>query len=359
MLKIAIFSEGSQYWNTFKPIIQSLIEKQQDFQYYTLDVADPALTIENFHMTSKFLGYGFLATYRFSRIEADVLLATTPNIGTKKYPLWRPDKVRKMIHVFHSINDISAYRKGSLDNYDEVIMVGDFQAASIREIEALRNLPKKKLISLGLPYLDELVKEANKANKERNKVNGKTILIGSSWGSKGCLQSYGTDFIKDIARSGYNVIVRPHPQSLKSEQHLIKRYKKELKNMGKIIWDEEISPSESMRVANLLVSDTSSIRFDFAFIYEKPVLTLDIKTEEMPGYERDDLKKNWTDTASMQIGYVIKRENIDDILSYINNAFDHYDAIKIRAFRDQTVHNFGCSGDAIAEYLSDKIRATN
>ena len=57
-----------------------------------------------------------------------------------------------------------------------------------------------------------------------------------------------------------------------------------------------------MNKSNILISDTSSIRFDFLFVHEKPVITLDINKDEMKG-----MKENF-----LQIGRiaVIKKEHI-------------------------------------------------
>jgi CDP-glycerol glycerophosphotransferase (TagB/SpsB family) len=66
-----------------------------------------------------------------------------------------------------------------------------------------------------------------------------------------------------------------------------------------------------MNRAALMISDTSSVRFDFAFIYEKPVLSLEIPVEEMPGFERDDLEEIWSDHAALEIGRVISRKELE------------------------------------------------
>jgi len=351
--KVSILSEGHQYWSTFKPIIDAMIQQQIPFCYYTLDIHDPALTIENDLMHSKFLGYSSWANSRASLIKSDVLLATTPNIGNHGFPLKRPPSVIEMVHVFHSINDISAYKTGSLDAYDSVIIVGDFQIDSIRKIEKQRNLKAKKLLPLGLPYLDELVKE--KTHKTYSNLNNKeTVLIGSSWGSKGCLQSYGTDFIKQIVQHGYNVIIRPHPQSFKSEKKIIKKFKEELRHISNIEWDESISSSISMHKADILISDTSSIRFDFAFLYKKPVITLNIEKDKMVGFEREHLEEIWTDKSSSKIGFVVERSSINQLPSIIEKTLSEFDLSSIHQLRDNTIHNFGESGIAIAKYLSEK-----
>lgn len=350
--KTAFLSEGKNYWSTFKPIIEALIDKQVFFSYYTFDKKDPGLSVKNKFISSKYLGRGVWGYYKASTIEAELLVSTTPNIGNARFPIKRSPNVKNLIHVFHSITDISIYKKGSLDFYDTVILAGDFQTESIREIEKIRNLPQKELVCLGLPYIDELVKE--KVENVSNKSH-KTILVGSSWGAKGCLNSYGIEFIEKIASAGYDVIIRPHPQSYISEPKRIKGFEKQLKNYTNIDWDNEVSPSRAMSKADLLISDTSSIRFDFAFLYKKPVITLAIEPEEMAEYERADLNYSWSDEAEKNIGFVLNKNSVGNIVEYIARAEKEYDASKIESFRDKTICNFGKAGEAISNYLLNKI----
>ncbi len=352
---IAILSEGKQYWATFEPIVKGFIALGLKFRYYTLDIEDPALLIEHELMDSRFLGFGAWKYGKAGNIRAEYLLCTTPNIGCKGYPLRRSPHTRNLIHVFHSINDLSMYKIGSLDFYDAVVLVGEFQTASIRELEKKRSLKPKQLIPLGLPYLDVYCK--NKQDKTE-KAETKTILIGSSWGSKGLLAHYGTGFIVQLANLGYHIIVRPHPQSLVSEQEMINRCKRQLAGYKNVVWDTQISPSEAMNKADLLISDTSSLRFDFAFIYEKPVITLDIPLAAMPGYERDQLSAIWSDVAGAKIGFVLSEADLDCLGEYVERSCQAGTTEKIKHFRAETVVNYGHSGLAIARYFADKLTET-
>jgi len=346
--KISLFSEGKQYWGTFEPIISALLKKNIQFSYYTLDIHDPALLIESELMNSKFLGYGNIGLAKASRIKSDVLLATTPNIGSPGYPVQRSPYVRRLIHVLHSLNDISWYKSGSLDHYDEVILGGQYQAKAIIELEERRNLHKKKLVCLGLPYLDTLLKE--RTTSTENNQN-KTVLIGTSWGSKSLLRHYGTGFIKQLAEYGYDVIVRPHPQSFKFEPNLMEDIRKELSPLSNVLWDTAVSPSQSLSKADVLISDTSALRFDFAFVYEKPVITLHIPSEAVAGYERDDLSEVWMDRAAQSIGMVLDEVQVKDIERYVSQILGMNYEQRIREYRADLLCNLGKSGEAIAEYL--------
>jgi len=98
-VKISIFSEGKQYWDSYKAIIEGLIEAGITFNYFTLDIEDPILMIDNNLIKSKFLGYGLDQKARFMSIKSDILLTTTPNIGAKGY-FPKPKDVRKLISLF-------------------------------------------------------------------------------------------------------------------------------------------------------------------------------------------------------------------------------------------------------------------
>ena len=86
---IVIFSEGKMYWNTFRPIVEVLIKKNVVFSYYTMDIYDPCLTIDAPNMNNCYIGNGNRAFAKISQLQADVVLSTTPNIGTEGYPIVR------------------------------------------------------------------------------------------------------------------------------------------------------------------------------------------------------------------------------------------------------------------------------
>ena len=344
--KISLFSEGNIYFSTFMPLVKSFIDKKMNISYYTLDPKDEILKIKNEFLKAKYLGYKFISYIKFSLIEAEYLLSTTPNIGTPGYPYQKPKLVKNLVHVFHSISDISIYRKGSLDNYDSVILVGEFQKKSIRELEKKRGLKQKDLLPLGVPYLDHLIE-----SKKTNSFSKSTILIASSWGNKGCLRNYGIKFIKELSKKEYNIIVRPHPHSLIYEKRFINNCKRELLNCKNIEWDDSVSPSESMNKSNILISDTSSIRFDFLFVHNKPVITLDINRDEMKGYEREYIDIDWTDRSSYDIGPVLKKEHIHKLESKIRLSFNSVDKSKLLKYRDKTIYNFGKGANSIADFF--------
>ena len=133
--KIGLFSEGNNYYSTFFPLIEEFIKNDKEITYYSLDRDDKIFQVQSENIKFRYLGKGIMSYINFLLINVDILISTTPNIGCRNYNFKKPLSVKNLIHVFHSVSDISIYRKGSLDNYDSVILCGEFQKKSIRELE--------------------------------------------------------------------------------------------------------------------------------------------------------------------------------------------------------------------------------
>jgi hypothetical protein len=343
--EISLFSEGNQYKNTFLPLVNELIEREIYFNYYTLDYQDDILELESEFINSKFLGLGFLGKLKFGSISSNLLVSTTPNIGNKGFPLKRPKKVKELVHVWHSISDISYYKKGSLDSYDTILTVGDFQNKSIREIEKIRKLKPKKLFPVGLPYLDVF------NDKLKNLINDKEyILIASSWGEKGLLKKYGYKILEHLKDNF--LIIRPHPQSFISEIEFINNFKKECLKFPNIIWDDSTDPLISFSKSKLLISDTSSIRYDYSFLTGNPVITLKINKSDLKDFEINDLSSSWDEKNEFKLGKIITEHNLDSLKSEVeeisNNSlvFDNIDELK-----NDTIFSINKSKINIVNYL--------
>jgi hypothetical protein len=346
--QIVIFSEGNQYLNTFSPIVKELIKRKVYFNYYTLDTSDELLTIKSEYITPLFLGYGALGFIRFNNIKTKVLLSTTPNIGNKNFPLQRPKNVEYLVHIWHSISDIGYYRKGSLDNYDIILNVGEFQKKSIQEITKQRATKIKEMFSVGLPYYDSFLRSFNIES-----INQETILIASSWGKKGLLKKYGHNILRTLKNK--KIIIRPHPQSFYSEKKFIQEFKTKCMALPNVHWDESKDPLNSFSKASLLISDTSSIRFDFSFLTFRPVITLKINNDDLQEYECSSLKERWDEKAEKVLGSVIDEKNIQTLLSETDrllNSFDERDSIQ--KLKRETLFTEGNSSKKIVDFILSK-----
>jgi hypothetical protein len=353
---IVIFSEGKAYWHVFKPIVDNLIEMKQSFSYFTMDIEDPCLQIDDQNMDNRYIGEGSVAYYKVSNLTANIVLSTTPNIGTPGYPITRSERIKKLVFVSHAFDDCSFFHRYSLDYYDVVLLVGKIEELSIRALEKVRNLSAKELVPAGLPYIDELLKRVTPAvDKQFQKENEVTVLLAPSWGKKGFLNYYDSGFIELLAKKQFNLIMRPHPQSWKVEKDLLQNIKKKLDKYKNITWDLNPDNSASLQAADILISDVSAIRYDFALVCQKPFITLPIPIpkETLDGYEIADMEKPWVEEAFREIGYgyTLKQDEFAQLDVIIMKILREKDNDAIKAFQNKYLYNLCNSGKAIAEYI--------
>ena len=165
---------------------------------------------------------------------------------------------------------------------------------------------------------------------------------------------YSLDFVKELAKE-FDIIFRPHPQSRKAEPALLDKAKKLIDSLPNTTWDESPSPVESLSKANLLISDKSSIRLDCAVIYEKPVITLEIKEGDFESYEISDLPKG-TIPFTDKLCPPMKASDINNILEIVKESLNGKEAKSISEFARANIVNLGTAGEHIADYLISKVK---
>jgi len=328
--------------------VKELIKRKIYFNYYTLDNRDELLKLKSEYISPLFLGVGVFGFLRFNKIKTKILLSTTPNIGNKNFPLQRPRNAEYLIHIWHSISDIGYYRRGALDHYDIILNVGEFQKKSIQEITKQRETRIKEIVSVGLPYYDSFLK-----NFKLNPVNQETILIASSWGKKGLLKKHGYNILSILKNK--QIIIRPHPQSFYSEKKFIQEFKLKCKELSNVHWDESANPFLSFSKASLLISDTSSIRFDFSFLTFRPVITLKINNDDLKEYECYSLKERWDEKVEQVLGSVIDEDNIQSLFYETDRLLNNFDdRAAIQKLKQETLYTERNSSKKIVDFILAK-----
>ena len=352
---IVIYSEGAQYWTTFSPIIIPLITKGRKITYLTSGENDPGLSMQLAGFDSLYIGQGDKAYMRLNTLEANICILTTP--GLDVFQLRRSKGVKHYSHLVHAPTT-GTYKLYSFDYFDSVLCSGVHQINAIRELEIKRELPQKLLFETGCTYMDSLVsgyKEklsgVSKDNTERSTGGMTTVLLAPSWGTNGLLTKYGATLIRVLIESNYHIILRPHPQSLMVESELLDTLREELSDAGDLEWDFSSSGFESLERADVLVSDFSGIVFDFAFVFEKPVVTLDFEVNLL-GLDANDLESGlWELSVISKIGAHVKEDNIDDLPDIIQSLLEGRASNKLLKLRDESVFNFGCAGEVAAQQI--------
>ena len=240
---IVVYCEGKQYISLFQGIIQELENRKLKALYLTGEESDPAFKTQYQYVKPEYAGKGNAAFMKLNMISASVVLMTTP--GLNVYQLKRSKGVKHYSHILHMASDATMYRLFGLDYFDSVLLSGDYQKADIRTLETMRNIPQKELVTVGCPYLDALQEKfANIPPEEKHNF---TVLVSPSWGKSAILSRFGKDLLQPLKESGFNIIVRPHPQSKTSEKEILDSLMKQFPNSDNFQWDFEKD--------NILISD--------------------------------------------------------------------------------------------------------
>jgi hypothetical protein len=343
-----IYCEGKQYWNVFKPALDEFEKRGKEILYLASSSDDPVFDASYRHIKAEYIGEGNKAFSRLNFLSADVVLMTTP--GLQVYQLKRSKMVKHYAHVLHMPNDATTYHMFGLDYFDSILLTGDYQARDIRRLEQLRGLPPKKLVTVGCSYLDVYNEKLNQLPKEEN--HPFTALVSPTWGPSGLLARYGEKLLDPLANTGWRIIVRPHPQSRKSELAILDRLANRYTTAANLIWDYERENIYSMAKADVMISDFSGIIFDYAFLMDKPFLYANAGIDLTP-YDADDLEDElWQFKTIREIGIELKEECFERIADIIVKAADSETLRNARhEAKNIAWQHRGESGKLIADFM--------
>ena len=354
--KIIIYGEDKRYYNVFKPIIEELINLEIPTIYYSSSKDDKIFEIKSDFLKSEFIGTGNKAYAKLNFIEADICLMTTPNLDV--FQLKRSKGVKKYVHITHSSAETSTYCLYSLDFFDAVFLNGEHQIRDIRELENKRNTIIKDLYVVGNPYLDELSKMKETITKENN--NKKTILIAPSWGMNCLFRRFGEKLLDNIVNSDYNIIIRPHPQSLISDKDIIDKFQNRYKYKNNVEWDFNRVNIYSLSKADIMISDFSGVIFDYAFLFEKPVIIPSF-TFDKRGTDAIEIDEEvWTFETIPKISFKLDENNFSNISQIIEDSINN-ETLKnnILKAKEEAYMYEGQASKRAAQFLNDMLITIN
>jgi hypothetical protein len=350
-----IYNEGKQYSNIFKPVLNEFEARGIDVLFLTSDQDDPLLNVSYNHVKGEYIGEGNKAFSRLNILNAGVVLMTTP--GLDVYQLKRSKNVKHYAHVLHMTSDATMYRLFGLDYFDSVLLTGDYQAGDIRILEQQRGIKEKELVTVGCSYLDVSAEKIKQIPKEE--THPFTVLVSPSWGPSAILSRFGEKLLEPLIKTGLHIIVRPHPQSKKSEAPMLEKLSKKYKDIPNLEWNYDRENIYSLARADIMLSDFSGIIFDYTFLFDKPVMYVKQGFDLRP-YDADDLGEDaeyklWQFRSIKEIGIELKEEDFPHIGRLIQNASDSEELRQARRkAKDSAWQYQGEAGKRIVDYLTTK-----
>jgi CDP-glycerol glycerophosphotransferase (TagB/SpsB family) len=279
---------------------------------------DPALSSDLAHFQAEFIGAGNKAFSKLNFLNATILFSTTP--GLDVYQWKRSRNVDYYVHIFHTAGEVTRYRMFGIDYYDALLIAGDHQERDIRYLEQMRGLKAKEIVKVGIPFMDEMAKRQAAAGPVAE--HERTILLAPTWGPSAIFSVHGGKIIEQLLKTGYHIIIRPHPQSFSSEKEMLDKLMQEYPESDRLEWNRDTDNFEVLRRSDLLISDFSGVVFDFSLIYDKPVIYTDPNFNLAP-YDAWFLDYPlWTLSALPRIGQELKQENMENLKELIDSCIE-------------------------------------
>lgn len=345
--QLVLHSEGGLYWYTFKPLVDALAKRQVSMIYLTMDKDDPGLRYDTPYLSKRYIGSGRIAFAMLNLLEAQVCVTTTPGLDVLQ--MRRSRGVKHYVHLVHAPTDIGTYKLFSFDYFDTVMCSGDHQIKSLRLLEQARGTKPKQLLETGCVYMDALADLASQSEQEKPLVP--RVLLAPTWGINNLLHM-GMALIRPLIDSGFEVIIRPHPQSRISEPEVISELEDALASCDRVRFSHCKDGFLDLVHSDVMISSLSGAIFDYAFILEKPVVIVN-QSPNLQGTEATSLPHNlWEVDVMREVGDIIEPTELDQIPEIIKRQLLEHDRIdKLRHLRAKSLFNYGKSGEIAARQL--------
>ena len=354
MIPYVIFSDDKRYWEMFRPVCEVFERKKTEIRYWTCSKDDPALSAEYEYVKAEYIGNINAASVRLNSMNAGICIATTP--GLDVYQWKRSNNTRWYVHLMHGAGDARGYKMFGLNSFDAVLVAGEHQVGEIKQIEKIYGDSTKEIVVVGEPHIDNLYSRFKKTDAKGEKRF--TVLLAPSWGKSAILSKYGEKIIDSLIATGYNVIVRPHPQSMISEKDLMDKLMSKYKETDSFHWNLDNDNFEALNAADIMISDFSSVIWDYMLVFDRPVIYADVHMDNSQYDIAWTGEDRWEIAVLERTGVKLTEADMDGIKKVIDDlvASESMAAERLKV-KQQAWANEGKSAEKIAEYLIGKYES--
>ena len=182
-------------------------------------------------------------------------------------------------------------------------------------------------------------------------------MIAPSWQEDNILDICIEPLLDELVKTGYRVILRPHPQYLRYDMDKIIMLKEKYSSYTNVILQTDFSSNATVFRADLLITDWSSIAFEYSFATLKPTLFINTPMK-VTNPEWEKIQVEPLDLAARKlVGMdldVSEMEKVNGIVQELIETSASYKE-KIMEVREQEMYNIGKSGQIGAEYILKAI----
>jgi len=281
--EFVFYSESKYYRDYYIDLIENLKKLNKDnIIIITSDEKDELFFKDK--LNCLFIKNYFILSIFFKILNCKFMIMTLTDLGNH----FRTSKFCKFyVYYFHAIGSThQIYTNSAFKNYNIIFSNGEYQSKELRFSEKQFNFPKKDIVNTGYFFLDNIKKKANQKLKEN-----RNLLFAPSWNYnvKNLFDDYSLDIISDLLSNNFKLTLRPHPEHYKRSKNLINKINKMFLSNKNFYMDQNISNLNSLEKAEILITDNSSIVFEFLLTFKRPVIYLDY-TDKIHNVDKDKIQ---------------------------------------------------------------------
>lgn len=295
------------------------------------------------------------------KMDADVMATTLEDLET--YYLKRSYVRKDIEYVFffhHMTSTHLTPQKESYAHYDTLLCVGQHQVDELRRAEELYDFPEKTLVPCGYDLLDSDIAAYEALPAEKKHHERPVVLIGPSWQEGNLLDSCIDELLGQLlARHCYRIIVRPHPE-------YVKRYRPRWEALqgrfaayseDELLFERDFSSDETIFTSDLLVTDWSSVAYEFSFATKKPCVFIDTPMKVNNPHWRE-LGIEPTDISlRRKVGASLSPDGLEGFERTVAGLLARSDTWREHITRVTAEHvfNLGHSAEVAGRFLLDEV----
>jgi len=261
------------------------------------------------------------------------------------------------VYFFHAIGSThQIYTNLAFKNYDIILANGEYQSTELKLTEKKFNFPKKEIINSGYMFLDNLKTKANLNSKEP-----RHILFAPSWNysKKNLFDDYSIDIISNLLSENFKITLRPHPEHYKRSINTINKIEKLFLNNHNFNLDKNFTNLKSLEKSEIIITDNSSIVFEYMFIFKRPIIYVDYK-EKIHNIDREKIDiPTIEDEFKSIFGNIIKANKLNNLSQLCNKLLvkNNISDQVVESFAKKYLSNLGSSAFFAANYLTKKSKS--
>jgi len=351
--EFVFYSESKFYRDYFIDLILNLKKSGQKNIILITSHKDDTIFFKE-TITCLYIKNYFILSIFFKILKCKFMIMTLTDLGNH----FQKSKLCKFyVYFFHAIASThQIYTNSAFKNYDIILSNGEYQSKELRLAEEIFSFPKKEIVNSGYFFLDNIKKKANLKSKEKRHV-----LFAPSWNynNENLFNDYGIDVISNLLSKNFILTLRPHPEHYKRSKNTINKINKLFSNDKIFFLDKSISNLKSLEKAEILITDNSSIVFEFMLIFKRPIIYINYK-EKIHNIDRDKIPIMTIDEEFKTVfGNKLNISNLENLADLCENLINENNVSSqlVDSFANKYLSNLDHSASFAANYLTNKSKS--